>query len=215
MLKLKTKRLFIIPMTNDEIRSEISREQDDHMKKALREMLKGCLDYPERRLWFTNWRITLHDGTTIGSLCFKGNSNFGEVEIGYGIDEAYRNKGYATEAVLRAAKWAFVDTTVYFVMAETEADNAASQRVIQKLGFVPCGDGLEGPRFEKSRPLPPWTLLYTLFGLLIGCLFGFSKGNPLICISIGICVGIAVGAVLEINEKRTMQRVRNYRKNRR
>lgn len=215
MVKLKTKRLVIDPMTNDEIREEITRETDEHMKKALREMLKGCLDYPNKRLWYTNWRISLRDGTTIGSLCFKGDSQFGEVEIGYGIDEAYQNQGYATEAVKEAVRWAFSDSSVYFVMAETEADNAASQRVLHKLGFVPSGEGEEGPRFEKCRPKPSWTLIYLSFGLCIGCLFGISTNKLWIGIPMGICIGIAIGLALEINDNRALQRLRNLRKGKR
>jgi hypothetical protein len=48
-----------------------------------------------------------------------------------------------------ALKWAFQDPKVAAIEAETEPDNRASQRVLEKCGFVPNGkNGKEGPRFS-------------------------------------------------------------------
>ena len=88
------------------------------------------------------------DGTHIGDLCFKGLREDGIAEIGYGILEAYQGQGYATEAVQAACRWAFLHPDVRSLEAETDAGNAASQRVLEKCGFRPNGIiGEEGPRF--------------------------------------------------------------------
>lgn len=85
----------------------------------------------------------------VGSLCFKGLDKTGTVEIGYGIEPGYGGKGLTTEAVTAMAKWADVQPGVLHIEAETEPENAASQAVLQKSGFVPNGVlGEEGPRFE-------------------------------------------------------------------
>ena len=98
------------------------------------------------------WMIELLDGTHIGDLCFKGLEADGIVEIGYGILEEYQGQGYATEAVGEAANWALQQPGVRRVEAETEPDNRASQRVLEKCGFLPSGTfGEEGPRFFQDR----------------------------------------------------------------
>ena len=96
------------------------------------------------------WMIELRDGTHIGDLCFKGPGTNGTVEIGYGVLEEYQGHGYAAEAVGAAVSWALQQPGVNRVEAETEPDNRASQRVLEKCGFLPSGViGEEGPRFFK------------------------------------------------------------------
>ena len=75
------------------------------------------------------------------------------VEIGYGILPSYEGNGYMTEAVQGMIRWAFAQQDVDFVEAETDPDNRASQRILEKCGFVPNGKtGEEGPRFVVERP---------------------------------------------------------------
>ena len=89
----------------------------------------------------------------VGDLCFKGPVRNHAVEIGYGIQPAYEGCGYTTEALQAMTKWAFQQKDVVFVEAETAPDNKASQRVLEKCGFVPDGTmGEEGPRFVLESP---------------------------------------------------------------
>lgn len=75
------------------------------------------------------------------------------VEIGYGILPSYEGNGYMTEAVQGMIRWAFAQQDVNFVEAETDPDNRASQRILEKCGFVPNGKtGEEGLRFVVERP---------------------------------------------------------------
>ena len=64
--------------------------------------------YPENYIWYTLWFMKLKDSENeiVGTLSFKGIDDKGIVEIGYGINEGYENKGYMTEAVTAMAKWA-------------------------------------------------------------------------------------------------------------
>ena len=56
--------------------------------------------------------------------------------------------GYMTEAVIAMTRWASEQVDVKYVEAETELDNRASQRVLEKAGFVLNGNiGVEGPRY--------------------------------------------------------------------
>ena len=144
---IETKRLKIYPASLDQMRTMISAENNDELRAAYKEMLEGCLTYPDQREWYALWIVELKDGTSIGNLCFKGLIN-GVAEIGYGITEEYQNRGYATEAVDAAVKWALKQSGVIRVEAETDPDNAASRRILEKCGFIPTGSvGKEGPRF--------------------------------------------------------------------
>ena len=117
-------------------------------------MLEGCLRHPDQWDWYAMWMIEKTDGTHIGDLCFKGLREDGIAEIGYGILEEYQGQGYATEAVQAACKWAFGYAEVKSLEAETDAENAASQRVLEKCSFRPNGIiGEEGPRFTLDCPI--------------------------------------------------------------
>lgn len=155
MIEIKTERLKIVPMTEDEMLAIIQQYQstDPEMGTAYQEMLDHCIQYPEQYLWYTAWKICLRDsGARVGDADFKG-FNHGYPEIGYGIDAEYRKHGYATEAVRGLCGWAFQIPKVEAVEAETDADNVKSQNVLTKNGFVKTGEmGEEGPRFRLERP---------------------------------------------------------------
>ena len=149
---ITTERLAIRMASEDEMRRFIDEQTDDNLRTAYREMLQGCLDHPEQRIWYAIWMIELRDGTHIGDLSFKGFNADGSVEIGYGISEKHQMRGYATEAVRVAVEWALRQPGVTRVEAETEPDNTSSQRVLKKCGFLPSGVlGEEGPRFVIIR----------------------------------------------------------------
>ena len=144
---LEADRLVIYAASEDEMNKILAEEADEHLRAAYGEMLRGSLAHPEDWGWYALWLIVRKDGAQIGNLSFKGVPENGMVELGYGIAEEYRGLGYATEAVETILAWAFDQPGVNSVAAETEADNAASRRVLEKCGFVPAGEGREGPRF--------------------------------------------------------------------
>ncbi len=148
---IKTKRLMIHTASQDEMIRFIEKQTDETLIKAYREMLQGCLEHPQEWDWYAIWFIERKDGSYVGDLCFKGFQSDGSVEIGYGIAKESQGHGYATEAVGAAAAWALKQPGVCRVDAETEPANTASQRVLEKCGFVPLGImGEEGPRFCKT-----------------------------------------------------------------
>ena len=151
---LKTEHLNIYPASREQMEAMIASEQDEELKKAYSEMLDGCERHPNQWDWYAVWMIEKRDGTHIGDFCFKGLRENGIAEIGYGVLEAFQRQGYATEAVHAACRWAFLHPDVKSLEAETEAGNAASQRVLKKCGFRPDGTfGEEGPRFKLDRPI--------------------------------------------------------------
>lgn len=111
---------------------------EGHTLDAMRWLYGNAGLHPEQRLWYTNWQIVLTSANqAIGSACFKGGPNAeGEVELGYGIHEAHRNRGYMTEAAMALGNWAIGQPGVWAVVAETDKDNPASRRVCAKSGMT-------------------------------------------------------------------------------
>ena len=149
---IETNRLKIFAASQDMMEAFIEAQTVDVLKAAYTEMLNGCLEHPDQWEWYAVWMIELKNGTHIGELCFKGLSADGITEIGYGINEEYRNNGYATEAVRAVLEWAISHPEVTSVEAETDSDNAASKRVLEKCGFALTGIiGEEGPRWAVHK----------------------------------------------------------------
>jgi RimJ/RimL family protein N-acetyltransferase len=81
------------------------------------------------------WFITL-DGLVIGDCGLHGPpSEQGEVEIGYGLAEPYRGRGYASEFVPALASWLLRQRDVSRIVANTDAANVASRRALERAGF--------------------------------------------------------------------------------
>lgn len=92
---------------------------------------------PANYIWYTDWLIILkQENKIIGSACFKGKPDKeGSVEIGYGMNEVYRNKGYISEAVKTITDWTLRQPGVNIIFAETDKSNIASQHVLEKCRF--------------------------------------------------------------------------------
>jgi RimJ/RimL family protein N-acetyltransferase len=72
----------------------------------------------------------------------------GQAAVGYDLLPAWRGRGYATRAVRLLARWAFTHAGVARLAAGTAADNVASQRVLERAGFV--REGLQRRRLPAA-----------------------------------------------------------------
>ncbi|MBA7585138.1 hypothetical protein ES708_27108 [subsurface metagenome] len=150
MFILETNKLKLIPLDAHNLRYSIEDRRkmernlgvkitdtklEEPVKEAMRTSLKMVLKNKKDYLWFTNWEIVLKkENRIIGGLCFKGRPDEqGRVEIGFGMQDEHRCKGYTTEAVKELINWAFIQEKVLSVIAETEKDNLPSHRVLEKM----------------------------------------------------------------------------------
>ena len=213
-MEINTERMTLRPMSDGEIQALMERLDSDEERAAYGEMLDGCRRDPENRVWYAPWKMALKGGPEyIGDLDFKGPAKAHAVEIGYGVQPEYEGHGYTTEAVKAMAKWAFQQKDVVFVEAETDPDNRASQRVLEKCGFVPDGTvGAEGPRFVLESPLTNWTPIYMLFGIAIGMSIGQMHGQMLWGMALGIGLGSAAGMLLTGAAQKSREALRQQRK---
>lgn len=88
--------------------------------------------------WFTNWEVVLKEkNVSIGGIGLTGMPDEqGQVMVGYGLDKNYHSQGYATESLQALIQWVFENPVVKSIIAETKADNLASQKVLAKNGFI-------------------------------------------------------------------------------
>lgn len=88
----------------------------------------------------------------VGQVGFKERPRDGCVELGYGINPSYQNRGYATEVVEALAAWALAQPAVRRVTAECRPDNYGSIRILEKAGFRRSGQRVD----EEEGPLIVW-----------------------------------------------------------
>jgi RimJ/RimL family protein N-acetyltransferase len=78
----------------------------------------------------------------------------GRARLGYWIGRPHRNRGYATGAVQRVAAFGFSRLALAQIEAAVAPENAASRRVLEKLGARALPDGRGATRYcllKKSR----------------------------------------------------------------
>jgi [ribosomal protein S5]-alanine N-acetyltransferase len=100
-------------------------------------LYEGQLREDPSLLGFGVWiMVEVKTQTVVGSAGFMGKPDAdGVVEIGFGVHPTYRGMGYATEAVESLLLWALDFDEVRCVVAHCDPANAASIRVLEKVGL--------------------------------------------------------------------------------
>jgi [ribosomal protein S5]-alanine N-acetyltransferase len=152
-MKLETRRLIIFPLTYEQLLLYVQAENKLEKELSLNEgnrtvppalrdafietILPAVADPENDYLYSTLWTIVSKEhNQMVADLCFKGEPNEqGEIEIGYGTYEEFQGNGYMTEAIAAIANWAFVQPKVKTILAETDQQNIASHRILEKNNF--------------------------------------------------------------------------------
>jgi [ribosomal protein S5]-alanine N-acetyltransferase len=115
------------------------------------------IDHQERH-GFSLWAVTERgSGAVIGDCGLILFAHRGpEIELGYRLAKPYWGKGYATEAAAAWVAHGFEELGLPRIVAVTHPENAASQRVLEKVGMRFEGMSLyEGARvrlYAIERP---------------------------------------------------------------
>ena len=75
------------------------------------------------------------DTVAVGLVFLSQHHDCGDLELSYQFQSDMWGRGYATEAVGRVLRFAFAELRVTRLVAETQAANAASCRLLDRLGF--------------------------------------------------------------------------------
>ncbi len=75
-------------------------------------------------------------GKVVGAIgLFHTDWETGSAEIGYGVRNDERGRGYATEAFVAVSRWALTAGGIQRAWLTANVDNVASVRVAEKAGF--------------------------------------------------------------------------------
>jgi RimJ/RimL family protein N-acetyltransferase len=159
---IETERLFLVCLMPEEIEAIVA---GDFGRASLLTGVFFPPDDPNRGVdwsWHLRalqadcnqlgWRVRVVverlSNTVVGSINLKGPPIQGDVEIGWGLNDHARGKGYATEASAAVLEWLAQQAGVTSISATVPDDNYPSQRVAARLGLIRT-DG-------KRRDLPLW-----------------------------------------------------------
>jgi [ribosomal protein S5]-alanine N-acetyltransferase len=153
-IRLETERIEIIPLNYRQLElylrgqnlfetefqlTKTDRKVFSEVEKRVREKILPRIQKALFNEYLFNTFWVVIDKCTkiiVAELGFKGNPNiYGEIEIGYGTIREHRKKGYMSEAVKRMIDWAVHEPEVTHVLAETDENNIASIRILEKNNF--------------------------------------------------------------------------------
>ncbi|WP_210489007.1 GNAT family N-acetyltransferase [Rufibacter aurantiacus] len=150
---IETERLHIQPLTlaqlklyaanNGSLEKQLGlkytpKEIEPDLADALETYFLRLLPLHHDKFYFyTLWAIVLKkEQTMAGDLCFKGEPDEnGEVEIGYGTYPDYQQQGIMREAIDGLLNWCARRPDIITVIAETEAGNTPSEKILERNGF--------------------------------------------------------------------------------
>ena len=105
----------------------------------------------------SKWKVCLHNGTFIGRAGFAVWPPTGELELGFIVRRDLWGQGYASECAAALLDWVFDATGVDHVIGFAQEINAASRRVLEKVGMTYVNTRLVSGiptafyRFERSQ----------------------------------------------------------------
>ena len=163
---LETERLLLrkwMPSDSDALfeilrRRDVARfigDGEPYTREKVKAFLAWAEDF-ERANGFCRWKvIEKASGKTIGSCGFGRIKETEEIELGYLFAPNAWGKGYATEIAGACADYGFKNLGFREIIAITDAENIASQKVLRKIGFAHRGteifDGVESLVYIKKK----------------------------------------------------------------
>ena len=104
-------------------------------REAVERELGRIIDHWGRH-GYGRWAVIHSDGRMIGWCGIEFLRELGETEVAYLLDKDYWNRGYATEAALFSLWFGFEKVGLDRIIALAFPENAASIRVMEKIGMV-------------------------------------------------------------------------------
>jgi [ribosomal protein S5]-alanine N-acetyltransferase len=159
---LESERLFFRAVTNDDAPVVLQlRSNPETMKYIPRPLLKNIDDALEHIKMIQdkvesnegiNWAVCLKENHKM--IGFVGHyrikpENY-RSEIGYMILPEYHNKGYVSEAVKVLLDYGFKTLNFHSIEAIIDPDNLASEKVLQKNGFVKEAHLVENEYYNET-----------------------------------------------------------------
>ena len=158
MTEIKTKRFLLRPLARGDGPEIAHLVNDFSLARNTSRIphpygLKDAEEFIERSIaefaGKTGFRFVVCDGKSVISSIGVEPVGDGAFEMGFWVGAPYRGGGVATEAARAVLDFAFGDLGAEKVTAGFFADNAASGRVLEKLGFERTGEVV--PTYSLAR----------------------------------------------------------------
>ncbi len=145
---IETERLLLRRITNDDVNEVFElRSNPETMKYIPRPLAKTTEDALEHIAIIDekitanigiNWAITLKDDSKLLGIIgyYRTQLENYRSEIGYMLLPEFHGKGIVPEAVNRLIRYGFDDLKLHSIEAVIDPENIASEKVLQKCGFV-------------------------------------------------------------------------------
>jgi len=143
---IRTRRLLLRPFGLEDVDDVFAYAQDPEWSRFLRTLprpyrIDDAKRFVARQLLLDReqhpaWAVVLGE-TVIGGINLRVQLEHGRAELGYAIARAHWNKGFCSEAARAVIDAAFATHDgLNRVFARADADNRASQRVMEKVGMT-------------------------------------------------------------------------------
>ena len=160
-MKIETERLIITEFTPDMAMDVHLNSLDDDNRRFVPDEVFETVDDARETIEFLMGCYGGKEGPFVYPVLLKTGENIGYVqlvpieegwELGYHIGEKYRGKGYATEASAAFMPVIAKELGLSEIIGVCLADNKASVKVMEKLGFKNVFKGI-GPYQGEDREI--------------------------------------------------------------
>jgi len=145
---IETERLLLRRITNDDVNEVFElRSNPETMKYIPRPLVKNNDDALEHIAMIEdkittnvgiNWGITLKDNPKLLGIIgfYRMQPENYRAEIGYMLSPDFHGRGIIPEAVNKLIRYGFDDLKLHSIEAVIDPENFASEKVLEKCGFV-------------------------------------------------------------------------------
>ena len=129
---------YVSWLNNPDVNRYLEARWKRHTRETVRENVRYFLDSPRHMLFgiFTESQEIHIGNVKLSEVDFR----YGTAEIGFLIGESsFWGKGYASEAIGAVCHWAFGKGGIQKVSAGAYAQNIASRKTLEKVGFAQEG----------------------------------------------------------------------------
>lgn len=166
MLLLETERLTITEFTPDMAQAVHENSLDEDNRRFVPDEVFETVEDAAQTIDFLMAQYGGIDGPLVYPVLLNDGTNIGYVqavplgdgiwEIGYHIGAKYTNHGYATEAVKAFLPVIMIRLGITKIAGICLADNVASQKVMEKTGFVLEFRGIDNYQGEQREICRYW-----------------------------------------------------------
>lgn len=164
---IHTDRLMLVPVTLEITKSLIDGNSKEIEKLGIKTdkkwptedtmdilpIINKSLEKDKIPSGFETWMIVKKDNMqVIGDIGFHGKPNEkGEAEVGYGLVEHERGKGFGYESLNAIMNWLSFQESVKVIKAECLINNKPSARILEKVGMKEVSRDLDLIYWEFIR----------------------------------------------------------------